>query len=210
MDLHALFLRPRADGMSLFDLFAIECQKLRDQHGYNHLRFGVFDDFCVKYIKHVCNLKNVWLFKDVPDELLTQLSLKRHDRGIDIVVESDGNYYAVICKFKKWVPHKLNPLKKNNLSKFYDLVSRTGPWSQYIVMTNCHYCAYMGNRTVKDYSITARKFRKITQEQWIQMCELEGSLTHTSQPTDSQVVVTSEQRVRLESQSVAEGIQPAP
>jgi hypothetical protein len=31
MDLHALFLRPRADGISLFDVFLTECQKWYDQ-----------------------------------------------------------------------------------------------------------------------------------------------------------------------------------
>jgi hypothetical protein len=32
----------------------------------------------------------------------------------------------------------------------------------------------MGKKTAKDVSICLRTFQKITQEQWVQMCELKG------------------------------------
>ena len=187
MDLHALFLRPRPDGISLFDVFNAECLKWYDQpaHTFTEMRTrdnkkirgDVFEEFCVLYLKHVRNLKNVWLLKDVPEELLTKLSLKRPDVGIDIVAESDGKYYAVQCKYKKHVSHKKNVVTWKQLSTFYALVLRTGPWTQYIVMTNCDYCRHMGKKTSKDVSICLKTFQKITQEQWVQMCELEGQST---------------------------------
>ena len=105
MDLHALFLRERPDGQSLFDLFLSECQKWYDEpaHTFTEMRTrdnkkirgDVFEEFCVKYLKHVRKLSNVWLLKDVPEDILTTLSLKRPDVGIDIIAEHEGKYYAV-------------------------------------------------------------------------------------------------------------------
>ena len=182
------------------------------------VRGDVFEDFCVKYLKHVRKLENVWLLKDVPEELLTKLSLKRPDVGIDIIAEHGGKYYAVQCKYKKHVSHKKNVVTWKQLSTFYALVLRTGPWAQYIVMTNCDYCRHMGKKTAKDVSICLRTFQSITQEQWVQMCELEGQPARTSQSTDSQVALTSEQLraarlarfARPEPQSSAEDSPPVP
>ena len=187
MDLHKLFLTPRPDGTGLFDLFLTECQKWYDQpaHTFTEMRTrdnkkirgDVFEEFCVQYLKHVSKLPNVWLLKDVPEELLTKLSLKRPDVGIDIVAEKDGKYYAVQCKYKKHVSFKKNVVTWKQLSTFYALVMRTGPWAQYIVMTNCDYCRHMGKKTSKDVSICLKTFQNITSEQWVQMCELEGEAT---------------------------------
>uniref|UniRef100_A0A6C0JGL5 Mrr-like domain-containing protein n=1 Tax=viral metagenome TaxID=1070528 RepID=A0A6C0JGL5_9ZZZZ len=152
------------------------------------VRGDVFEEFCVKYLKHVRKLENVWLLKDVPEEMLTKLSLKRPDVGIDIIAEHGGRYYAVQCKYKKHVSHKKNVVTWKQLSTFYALVLRTGPWAQYIVMTNCDYCRHMGKKTPKDVSICLKTFQNITQEQWVQMCELRMSL-----PTVPQVALTSEQ-----------------
>jgi len=222
MDLYALFLRERPDGTSLFDLFLTECQKWYDQpaHTFTEMRTrdnkkvrgDVFEEFCVKYLKHVRKLKNAWLLKDVPDDLLTKLSLKRPDVGIDIVAESDGKYYAVQCKYKKHVSHKKNVVTWKQLSTFYALVLRTGPWAQYIVMTNCDYCRHMGKKTPKDVSICLRTFQNITKEQWAQMCELEGQ---PAEPIVPQVALTPEQLrearlARFSPQSAAGGGEPAP
>jgi len=35
----------------------------------------------------------------------------------------------------------------------------------------------MGKKTSKDVSICLKTFQKITSEQWVQMCELEGEAT---------------------------------
>ena len=174
------------------------------------VRGDVFEEFCVKYLKHVRKLTNVWLLKDVPEELLTKLSLKRPDVGIDIIAEHEGKHYAVQCKYKKHVSHKKNVVTWKQLSTFYALVLRTGPWAQYIVMTNCDYCRHMGKKTAKDVSICLRTFQNITQEQWVQMCELEGQPTSTL----PQASLTSEQLraarlARFSPQSAAGGSEPS-
>ena len=157
----------------MFDLFLTECQKWYDEpaHTFTEMRTrdnkkvrgDVFEDFCVKYLKHVRKLDNVWLLKDVPD--------------------------AIQCKYKKHVSHKKNVVTWKQLSTFYALVLRTGPWAQYIVMTNCDYCRHMGKKTAKDVSICLKTFQNITQEQWVQMCQLEGQPTSTL----PQASLTSEQ-----------------
>ena len=187
MDLHAIFLQAPSN---LFDAFLVECQKWYEQpaHTFTEMRVrdnkkvrgDVFEEFCVLYLKHVRKFQNVWRLENVPDELLTKLSLKRPDVGIDIIAESGGKYYAVQCKYKKHVSMKKNVVTWKALSTFYALCMRTGPWEKYIVMTNCDYCRHMGKKTVKDVSICLKTLQSITKEQWIEMCEKKGDVVDST------------------------------
>ena len=187
MDLHAIFLQAPPN---LFDAFLVECQKWYEQpaHTFTEMRVrdnkkvrgDVFEEFCVLYLKHVRKFQNVWRLENVPDELLTKLSLKRPDVGIDIIAESGGKYYAVQCKYKKHVSMKKNVVTWKALSTFYALCMRTGPWEKYIVMTNCDYCRHMGKKTVKDVSICLKTLQSITKEQWIEMCEKKGDVVDST------------------------------
>jgi hypothetical protein len=182
MDLHSILLRGSGD--NLFDQFLVECQKFYDQpaHTFTEMRVrdnkkirgDIFEEFCVLYLKYVKGYENVWRLEDVPDDVLERLSLKRQDMGIDILCESKGVYTAVQCKYKKHLSAKKNIVTWKQLSTFYALCMRTGPWAKYIVMTNCEYVRHMGKKTPKDLSICLRTFRKITKEQWARMCELKG------------------------------------
>ncbi len=185
MDLHALLLRGSGD--NLFDQFLVECQKFYDQpaHTFTEMRTrdnkkirgDIFEEFCVLYLKHVRGYDQVWRLEDVPDDILGGLSLKRQDMGIDIVCEKGGRYTAVQCKYKKHTGYKSKTIVTwKQLSTFYALCMRTGPWEKYIVMTNCDYVRHMGKKTSKDLSICLRTFRKITKEQWARMCELKGDV----------------------------------
>ena len=111
--------------------------------------------------------------------------------------------------------HKKNVVTWKQLSTFYALVLRTGPWAQYIVMTNCDYCRHMEKKTAKDVSICLKTFQKITQEQWVQMCQLEGQSARMSQSTAQPTSLTSEQLraarlARFGPQVAAGGGEPAP
>jgi predicted helicase len=139
------------------------------------IRGDIFEEFCVLYLKYVRGYDQVWRLEDVPDDILGGLSLKRQDMGIDIICEKGGRYTAVQCKYKKHTGYKSKTIVTwKQLSTFYALCMRTGPWEKYIVMTNCDYVRHMGKKTSKDLSICLRTFRKITKEQWAQMCELKG------------------------------------
>ena len=182
MDLHAILLRGSEE--NLFDQFLVECQKFYDQpaHTFTEMRVrdnkkirgDMFEDFSVLYLKHVKGYENAWRLEDVPDDILGGLSLKRRDMGIGSICGSKGKYTAVQCKYKKHTSVKKNIVSWKQLSTFYALCMRTGPWEKYIVMTNCEYVRHMGKKTSKDLSICLRTFRKITKEQWAQMCELKG------------------------------------
>jgi hypothetical protein len=182
MNLHAILLRGSDD--NLFDQFLDECQKFYEQpaHTFTEMRVrankkirgDIFEEFCVLYLKHVRGYENAWRLEDVPEEILTKLGLKRPDMGIDIVCETKGVYSAVQCKYKKHTSFKKNIVTWKQLSTFYALCMRTGPWEKYIVMTNCEYVRHMGKKTPKDLSICLRTLRNITKEQWTRMCELKG------------------------------------
>jgi superfamily II DNA or RNA helicase len=47
------------------------------------------------------NLQNIWLYKDVPNKILKELSLPTKDKGIDLLAEINDNYYAIQCKFRQ-------------------------------------------------------------------------------------------------------------
>lgn len=187
--LHAILLRGGPD--NLFDQFLVECQKFYDQpaHTFTEMRTrdnkkvrgDVFEDFSVLYLKHVRGYEHAWRLEDVPDDILGGLGLKRQDMGIDIICERNGKYTAVQCKYKKHTSIKKNIVTWKQLSTFYALCMRTGPWEKYIVMTNCEYVRHMGKKTSKDVSICLRTLRKITKEQWTCMCGLKA---HEPEPVN--------------------------
>jgi len=171
---------------NLFDQFILECQKLYEApaHSLDEIRNNnnkkikgdVFEEFCVLYLKHVKCYKNVMLLKDVPNEILDKLTMKRKDMGIDIVVEDDdNNYIAVQCKYKKHNSYKKNILSWKVLSTFYALCLRTGPWKKYIVMTNCVYVRHQGKKTKEDISYVLKTFQNITKDEWLLMCNVKGN-----------------------------------
>lgn len=169
----------------MFDEFQAECQKWYEQpaHTFTEMRTrdnkkirgDIFEDFTVLFLKHARDFDEVWRLGDVPEEILDKLGLKRNqDMGIDIVAKKGEKYYAVQCKYKKHTSMKKNILTWKQLSTFYALCLRTGPWEKYIVVTNCEYTRHAGKKTPKDVSICLKTLQNITKEQWTRMCELEG------------------------------------
>ena len=180
--LHAIFLR---SPVNLFDEFIAECQRWYEQPAHTltemrtrsnkKIRGDIFEEFSLLYLKHVVGYPNVWRLEDVPEDVLTKLSLKRPDMGIDIICERDGKYTAVQCKYKKHTTYKSKTtVTWKQLSTFYALCLRTGPWEKYIVTTNCDYVRHMGKKTSKDVSMCQGTFRKTTKDQWVRMCGIEG------------------------------------
>jgi predicted helicase len=183
-ELYKIFLKSPTN---LFDEFILECQKWYEMpaHSFSEMRMrdnkkirgDIFEEFCVLYLKYANakGHKNVWLLKDVPDDILDKLILKRRDMGIDIIVEtSDDKYLAVQCKYKKHTGCKLNILSWKALSTFYALCSRTGPWDKYIIMTNCVYTRHQGKKTSQDVSYCLKTLQNITKDEWLRMCNVSG------------------------------------
>ena len=181
--LYTIFLR---SPNNLFDEFILECQKWYESpaHSFSEMRMrdnkkirgDIFEEFCLLYLKFVKGYKNVWILKDVPDEILEKLVLKRRDMGIDLIIEThDSTYIAIQCKYKKHVGTRQNILSWKALSTFYALCLRSGPWDKYIVMTNCVYTRHQGKKTTQDVSYCLKTLQNITKDEWLRMCNVHGA-----------------------------------
>jgi len=181
--LHKIFL---SSPENLFDAFIKEAaefyalpahslQEMRTREN-KKIRGDIFEEFCVLYLTHVLGYEDVWLLKDVPEDILTQLSMKRRDMGIDLVARHHGEFYAIQCKYKKHEPLKKTYVTWKALSTFYALCMRTGPWKKHIVMTNCSYACHQGKKTETDLSICLGTFRNITGDAWLKMCLVSTSI----------------------------------
>jgi hypothetical protein len=142
-------------------------------------RGDIFEEFCAAYLRRVCRYEDVWLLADAPDATLELLGMKRRDMGIDIVVHDNGSFYAVQCKYKKRAEHGVG---WKELSTFYALCMRTGPWSKHLVMTNCRYVRHQGRRTSADVSICLSSLRALTSDQWASMAQKEVCSISAPQP----------------------------
>lgn len=180
--LYTIFLR---SPINLFDEFICECQKWYEVPAHSFvemrkrdnkkIRGDIFEEFCVLYLKYIKLYNNVMLLKEVPNELLEKLSIKRRDMGIDIIVEHNNNYYAVQCKYKKNKTKRKNIVSWKALSTFYALCLRSGPWTKYIIMTNCDYAKHEGAKSEKDLSLCLKTFQNIDKDNWLKMCNLNGN-----------------------------------
>lgn len=129
-----------------------------------------WETFCKWYLLNVKKYSNAWLWKEIPDTVKQFLNLTmRQDNGIDMVACKNNKYTAIQCKYKKYMSDGLATKSRSNkvtwktLSTFVALCSRTGPWENHIVMTNC---LGVGKwdipRTPKDKTIAYNTFKNIS------------------------------------------------
>ena len=121
--------------------------------------------------------------------------MKRQDMGIDIIVETEGgNFIAVQCKYKTPTGFKQNVLSWKTLSTFYALCLRTGPWSKFIVITNCIYTRHQGKKTPQDISYCVKTLQNIKKDEWLRMCQVSGEkigyLPESTITNDVQIIST--------------------
>jgi predicted helicase len=197
--LHKVFIQCCETKLNLFDSFLETCHQWyeRPAHTLNEIKMrentkvkgDIFELFSVLYLLN--SYKNVWLLRDLPDDILLKLGLKRRDTGIDIIAEdTKGGFVAVQCKYKRNVTtKKQNVLSWKSLSTFYAMCLRTGPWKKYIVITNCDYCRHQGKKTWKDVSICLKTLQKIPSTDWLKMCGESAQVLEQSNET----VLTPEQ-----------------
>ena len=149
------------------------------------IRGDLFESFCQLYLLHTRKYDDVWLLRDVPDNVLSTLHLSRNDMGIDIICRKDDLFYAIQAKYRKFTG-KTRVLSWKSLSTFYALCLRSGPWCSYIVMTNCNYVRRVGKKTPNDVSICLQSFRNMKHDDWIVLGQLKGYvLTESPRNIDS-------------------------
>jgi len=186
-NLYKIFLK---SPINLFDDFLLDCEKFYNKPAHSlfeikrrenkKIKGDMFEEFCVLYLKHVKKYDDVWLLCDIPINILETLKLKRKDMGIDIIVLHKGMYYAVQCKYKKNKTIRRNTLSWKNLSTFYALCLKTGPYDKYIVMTTCEYVTHQVAKSDKDVSICIKSFQNITKDEWLSMCNINGYVNKIS------------------------------
>lgn len=146
----------------------------------NKIKGDLFEEFCVLYLKNVKGYSNVYLFKDVPREMLTKLGFRyKGDFGIDIIVENNNEYYAVQSKYRSpnvntYQHHRSDVITWREISTFYSLASRTGPWKKTIIMTTGSSIRRVAGRLDGDVSICKGTFQKMNLDTWCKCFEIEG------------------------------------
>lgn len=153
----------------------------------------LWECFCRDWLLASDKYKNVWLFQEwmnyCSEKQISTKGLKtKQDNGIDIIVElNNGKYGAIQCKYRK----DMKKVTWNTLSTFIGLCERTGPWEQYIVMTNGKGVTRKVPMSKKDKSICVGTFRRTHREQWLKMVGLyqENIIKDDKQeiPTDSEL-----------------------
>lgn len=157
----------------------------------------LWEHFCLMYL-HAKGYGQAWLIGDLPDEILEELNLTRKDYGIDIVVKHQNGYFAVQAKWRS-NPHKKKhiSLTWHQLSTFYALCARTGPWLKYIVMTNCDSVRRVGKKWKMDQTIAKAGFKGCKREVWALLAGLGKGHVLTDTPEEEVKVQPSQDELRM-------------
>ena len=127
--------------------------------------------FCVRYIlQHWTDVRAAWLFNDIPAAVRATLSLGCTDMGIDIVaVDVRGSYWAVQCKWRAPDAKKRTYISWAQLSTFYALAARTGPYAKHLVLTNAAGARHVGARQAEDETVASDRFAQLPRDAWVNM-----------------------------------------
>ncbi len=163
--------------------------ELRDKANNKKKKGDLFEAFCFLYIKNILKHDEVWFYSDIPSSsssssssssnnqifLKEKLSLNTtQDYGIDIVSRKGTKYYAIQCKYRK-PKDQIQTVSWKELSTFYGIVNKTGPWEKHVTMTNVNGCRHIGEKTEKDWSICIGTFRGLNNFKWLQLIGEEGN-----------------------------------
>ena len=145
-----------------------ELQKRENKHTKGRL----WEEFCFYYLNNVLNYRNVWLWKDVPNDVKKQLNLKQShvDNGIDIIAKLNDKtgFVAIQCKYRKNIKQTVT---WTTLATFVGLCALSGPWDKHIVMTNCRGVTRKVPKGPKDQTMAYGTFANMKRENWLKMCD---------------------------------------
>uniref|UniRef100_A0A6C0CIG7 Mrr-like domain-containing protein n=1 Tax=viral metagenome TaxID=1070528 RepID=A0A6C0CIG7_9ZZZZ len=129
------------------------------------LRGDIFEYYALLYFKSDPKgwYTDAWLLEDVPKDILEELGLKRGDLGIDLILrDKAGKYSAVQVKYRTANKYKSKTVVGwKQLSTFYAIALKTGPYAKHIIFTNADYVRHVGKKTELDRSICIGSLRKI-------------------------------------------------
>lgn len=147
--------------------------ELRQQQRQKSKSGTLFEIFSRQYMVHVYGLKTCWMLKDVPKEVAETLGIGKRDMGIDLIgLDETGRYYAIQCKLRKRYSNRRMGISWKELSTFYALALKTGPYHKHVVITTADYARHVGRKTKKDETITYNRLCKLTTFDWLAMCKI--------------------------------------
>lgn len=150
----------------------VHCLQDLKQRDSKKIHGDLFEVFAKLYLQIVLKIPHVWLLRDIPDVHLQQLKLKRHDVGIDIIgMDNNKNYYACQAKYKSQKSGNRRKISVTwkEISTFFALSARTGPYNNLIVVTTANYVRHMAPKTSQDVSICIGTLGHISRDCWQQM-----------------------------------------
>lgn len=173
----------KEESSTIFDYFLEECENYYKSPSHSiyelkqkqstKIKGDIFEHFCLLYFKKIYGLQEIWLLQDLPENILQTLGLKRNDLGIDLIgIDYKLRYYAIQAKYRnrKNMYKKYRGLTWKQLSTFYALVYRTGPYYKHVVITTCDYVRHIGGRkTSQDQSICYTRLKNILKEKWMEL-----------------------------------------
>src|SRR5579872_4751419 len=81
-------------------------------------------------------LQNIWLYKNIPEDILLELNLPTKDKGIDLLAQIDNLYYPIQCKFRQDSNEKIT---WTDLSTFFGLAfGMTNKMDRGFLVTNTY------------------------------------------------------------------------
>ncbi|AYV84494.1 MAG: superfamily II helicase [Hyperionvirus sp.] len=81
------------------DLYDITEDMSKTDKGY---LFEVITLYLFKLVPMLSNdLEEIWLYNNIPTEILKSLKLPTRDKGIDLLARIKGKYYSIQCKFRQ-------------------------------------------------------------------------------------------------------------
>jgi hypothetical protein len=168
---------------NIFDAFITRCQLYYDRPAHSiseikdaqstKVKGDVFEHFAYMYFSRVKKWQ-VWFLKDLPKEIRDKLKLAKVDLGIDLIAQDQDKLYAIQAKYRKQNTRTKTVLGWKQLSTFYGIVSKTGPWKKHIVFTNADYIRHVGTKTILDKSICLGTLRGIKRHEWEEMMGFVG------------------------------------
>ena len=158
-----------------------------------------FELICQQYLLYIYDCDIVYTIKNLPNDLREELGLRRQDMGIDLIARKGKLLLAIQSKYRgisrfKVVPGtriRTNVLPWSELSTFYALVERTGPFHKHVVITSAESVRRVGNKKPKDLSICKGSFEALTINDWYLMLEIEGNILDDEKGNPSKKEVRS-------------------
>jgi hypothetical protein len=101
----------------------------------NYFLFEVFAKIFLLYDEKLAHkVKSIYLYKEIPNDIVKKLDLSLTDKGIDLLIETfDDTYIGVQCKYSKNIDKKI-PWGK--LSTFEAIISRNNNFEAGILFSN--------------------------------------------------------------------------